>query len=294
MRVARVEPTRDGAAGFLEHDALRANVPLAGERRDVAAARRAEIRLGRSQVVPVGLRLHSHPFHGHEFALDAEEFLDHALRLLVAPLAEMLVADDAVRVDEVERRPVIVGEGAPDRVVVVGRDRIVDRSLLRGPPHAVDVVLERELWGMDADHDQAVVPVGLRPRAYVRLLAQPVDARERPEVHEDDVAAQLGGTEWLRIEPPGRAIQRWHADTRKHRHLAKLPERRTDLAGEQLRLLPGGEVAAPVDLVEVAEAGIGRLDPAARGSPELAGERREADGDLDVRGSVAGGSGLVA
>src|SRR3954469_1355135 len=58
---------------------------------------------------------------------------------------------------------------------------------------------------------------------------------------------------------------------------AQRPERGANLLREELRLLPGGEVAAPVHLVEVAEAGIGRLGPTARGPPDLAGERREAD-----------------
>jgi hypothetical protein len=60
---------------------------------------------------------------------------------------------------------------------------------------------------------------------------------------------------------------------------AQRSECRTQLGREQLRLLPGGEVAASVDLVEVGEAGVDHLNPAARGSPELAGERREADGN---------------
>jgi hypothetical protein len=38
----------------------------------------------------------------------------------------VVVSDDALRVDEVERRPSIVVEGAPDLVVVVERDRVVD------------------------------------------------------------------------------------------------------------------------------------------------------------------------
>src|SRR5262245_22005221 len=60
---------------------------------------------------------------------------------------------------------------------------------------------------------------------------------------------------------------------------AERPEGRSHLGREELRLLPGGEVAALVDLVEVADAGIRALDPAARGLPDLAGECREADGD---------------
>src|SRR5262245_13848830 len=68
-------------------------------------------------------------------------------------------------------------------------------------------------------------------------------------------------------------------------------ERRAHLGREQLRFLPGGEVAAPVDLVEVRESGVDRLNPAAWGSPDLAGERREGDRNLDCRRSLAGRTG---
>src|SRR4051812_34974360 len=220
VRVARVEAERDAAAGLPEHDALGTARPLAVERPLVEAealgracgapfaATAAEVRLRRPQVVPVGRGLHAGSLDGDRRALDAEQPLNHALRLLVASLAEMLVADDAVGVDEVERRPVVVGERAPDRVVVVGRNRVVDLALLHRLPHEVDVVLERELRRVDSDHDQAVVAVRLRPRADVRLLAKPVDAGERPEVHEHHAAAQAGGVERLGADPSGRPAER--------------------------------------------------------------------------------------
>jgi hypothetical protein len=50
-------------------------------------------------------------------------------------------------------------------------------------------------------------------------------------------------------------------------------------------------VAAPVDLVEVGEAGENHLDPAERGREDLAGERREADRNRDRRRSLAGRTG---
>jgi len=62
---------------------------------------------------------------GDEIALEAEQPLDDPLRLLVASFTEVVVADDAFPVCEVERRPVDVVEGAPDGVVVVERDRVV-------------------------------------------------------------------------------------------------------------------------------------------------------------------------
>jgi hypothetical protein len=65
---------------------------------------------------------YTEPFDADELALDAKQPLDDALGLLVASFADVVVADDAVRVDEVQRRPVVVVEGAPACVVVVDRD----------------------------------------------------------------------------------------------------------------------------------------------------------------------------
>jgi hypothetical protein len=55
-------------------------------------------------------------------------------------------------------------------------------------------------------------------------------------------------------------------------HLAKRPEARPDLFGKELRLFPGGEVPALVDLVVVDEVGVGPLGPAARRLVLLAGK----------------------
>src|SRR4051794_35649477 len=88
-------------------------------------------------------------------------------------------------------------------------------------PHAVDVVLERELRRVDSNDEQSVVAIGLRPRAHVRLLAQPVDARQRPEVDDHHVAAELGGTEWVGLDPPGRPAEGRHAHTLEDAHLER-------------------------------------------------------------------------
>src|SRR4051812_2051159 len=58
----------------------------------------------------------------------------------------------------------------------------------------------------------------------------------------------------------------------RYGHLAKRPEPVAQLGGVQLRLLPGSEVPAPLDLVEMDEVGIRLLRPAPRHLEELVGE----------------------
>jgi hypothetical protein len=119
-----------------------------------------------------------------------------------------MVPDSSLCIGDVGGRPVLVVEGAPDRVVAVERDRILDRHLLRSLAHVVGVLLERELGRVNADHHQPVLLVLLRPRPDVRERAEPVDAGVRPEVDEDDFPLEVRGRERLRIEPPGGAVER--------------------------------------------------------------------------------------
>jgi hypothetical protein len=79
--------------------------------------------------------------------------LEHHLGHVVVALAEAVVADLPLGVDEVQRWPVEVGEGGPDGVVVVDRDRVVDPQVLDLSADVAEVVLEVELRGVDADHD---------------------------------------------------------------------------------------------------------------------------------------------
>src|SRR5437763_6608011 len=75
-----------------------------------------------------------------------------------------------------------------------------------------------------------------------------------------------------------------------HSYLAQRSNGRTYLLAEELGLLPRGEVATPVDLVEVDDVRIRRLDPAARRAPDLARERREAERDRRRRQRFLAGS----
>ena len=99
--------------------------------------------------------------HGDRFARDVEQSLDDLLRALAASLAEMLVPDDAIPVDEVQRGPIAVVERLPDRIVVIGGHRVIDRSIIDRSPDPLDRVLERELRGVDADYGQPVITIGV-------------------------------------------------------------------------------------------------------------------------------------
>jgi hypothetical protein len=111
-------------------------------------------------------------------------------------------------IDEVQGRPVSVAEGIPDRVVVVDHDRIVDPQVLGGSADVVEVVLDVELRGVDAEHDQPLVLVVLGPGAEVGKGAEPVDAGVGPEVDQEDPAAQVRRRERRRVEPAAGAGER--------------------------------------------------------------------------------------
>src|SRR5215212_8351139 len=66
--------------------------------------------------------------------------------------------------------------------------------------------------------------------------------------------------------------------------LAKRPECGSHLLGEQLRLLPGGEVTTLVDLVEIDQVGVSLLGPAARGLILLAGKDAHGNWNGDALG----------
>ena len=130
--------------------------------------------------------------------------------VVVRALAEMVMTNATLRVDEKVRRPKLVVERAPDGERAVDRHRIGHAELLNGVAHVVDVLFERELRRMHADDDQPVILVLVGPRLNVGKRAKAVDARVRPEVDDDDLAAQTFRRERRRVEPRIRAGQRRH------------------------------------------------------------------------------------
>ena len=136
----------------------------------------------------------------------------------VLALAEVVVADPALRIGEVDRRPVVVVEGVPDAVVAVDGDRVRHPQRAGLGDDVVDVVLEVELRRMDADRGQPLSRVLRIPGADVGQRAQPVDAGVGPEVDEDDPTPQPLGRQRVRVQPAGRPRER--GQVAFHRQLA--------------------------------------------------------------------------
>ncbi len=85
-------------------------------------------------------------------ALDAEQLLDRELGLGVGALAEVVLEQELVAVEEVAGGPAEVLVLLPDLVVDVDHDRVLDPEPLDRGGHGVGVVGRLEPGRVDADH----------------------------------------------------------------------------------------------------------------------------------------------
>src|SRR5436190_18983497 len=113
----------------------------------------------------------------------------------------MVIADAALRIDEVMGGPESVVERAPQIVAVVERDRITDAEIADRAGDVRRLALEGELGRVNADHDEAVLAIFLVPRLHVRQRPQAVDAAVGPEIDHNDLAFELVAGERAGIEP---------------------------------------------------------------------------------------------
>ena len=74
-----------------------------------------------------------------------QQLLDDHLVHGVLALTEVVIADPALGVGDVEGRPEVVGERLPDAVVAVDRDGVFDAESARPLDDVVEVPLEPEL-----------------------------------------------------------------------------------------------------------------------------------------------------
>jgi hypothetical protein len=76
--------------------------------------------------------------------------LDDLFGFSVVALAEEVVANLAFGVDEIVSRPIFIVEGAPDRIIIVDCNRIVDLQLGYGLLDVADILFEGEFRRVDA------------------------------------------------------------------------------------------------------------------------------------------------
>src|SRR3954464_5693481 len=106
------------------------------------------------------------------------------------PLSKMMAAYVALRIDKVMRRPVLIIERLPDRVVVIEGHRIFNPEIAHGALHVAFVLFERKFGRVNPEHDQAMILVPLVPTRDVWQGTQTVDTGVGPEVDQDHLAFQ--------------------------------------------------------------------------------------------------------
>src|SRR5262249_7924982 len=83
----------------------------------------AEVVLGRPQVAPIGGCFNTTPLDRNQLMTDlaapgfGQQLLQNHFRLFVVTLAELMISNMPLGIDEIERRPIVVVEGTPDRIV---------------------------------------------------------------------------------------------------------------------------------------------------------------------------------
>jgi hypothetical protein len=197
VHVAGMESVADAAGAVVEHDGLASDRPHtrqappverqhrrsaietgrifvhAADRNEISRLCIADVGFGRVQILQVRGDLRAFGADGDEIAARhcaaglEQKLLDHPFGLSVAALADDVMAYAAVGVDEIERRPCVVAERAPDGKVVVDDDRIVDAEGGRCPRYVGEIFLDAELGRVHADHDKPAILIFLGPGADV-------------------------------------------------------------------------------------------------------------------------------
>src|SRR5271154_6688226 len=103
----------------------------------------------------------------------------------------MVIADLALRIDEIMRGPVLVVEGFPDGVVAIDGYGISNLQIGYGLGNVGRIFLECEFRGEYANYNEAVGLVFFRPGFDVRNRTQAIDAGISPEICHDYFAFEL-------------------------------------------------------------------------------------------------------
>src|SRR5713101_3238438 len=104
----------------------------------------------------------------------------------------MVVAQVALRVDQIFSRPIAVRICAPDGIAAVQYDRIIETELRDRLENVSAVARETEFRRMHPYYDQAFCGVAAMPFRHVGQGANTIDAGVIPEIEQNNFApAQL-------------------------------------------------------------------------------------------------------
>src|SRR5215471_5412340 len=172
MKIAGMKVIGDSPSGSVENNAVSSDRPIAGEspmiefqsrgrsivvtlvrpcttgRCKVLGALIADIVVRRLQAAPIGGSFSTTGINRNQLLTDSansglgQQLLNNHLRLFVFALAEVMMSNMPLRIDEIEGRPIFVLERTPYRVVAIDRDRIIDPQVLRSSANVVDVLLK--------------------------------------------------------------------------------------------------------------------------------------------------------
>src|SRR6266545_7499026 len=156
MQIAGVEAVRDPPAGRVQQRGLPPHRPITRKRpliepqarggsidarhvenhtagrRKVLGTLIADIIFPRLQAAPIGGSFNTTGVDRNQLVTDiaypgvGQQLLNDHFRLFVLALAVLMMANLPLRIDKIERRPIVVVERNPDRIVAIDRDRIID------------------------------------------------------------------------------------------------------------------------------------------------------------------------
>ena len=118
-----------------------------------------------------------------------------------------MLANASTRVDEVERRPVLILEGPPDRIIVVDHDRIVDLHLLQRRDERCRCSSRMRTRGCARRSRRALAGTSAPRRGRYGSVRSQLMQRVGAEVDEHDLAGEARRRQPRRIEPLGRAAE---------------------------------------------------------------------------------------
>ena len=128
-------------------------------------------------------------------------------RICIRPLTLVNLPHLPMTVNQVMRRPVPIVVVFPGGKVIVLCHRVMNVLLLRRSLHVGSLMFKAVFGGMQTNHLQPVVMVGVVQGGHMLVGALTVDAGVGPEIHQRDLFRWVHGL--IRVQPTTEPCERW-------------------------------------------------------------------------------------